>query len=293
MDSLALPLSQDDESPPASPLPDSESELEPSSPRTEPPYWLGPSELRQLADLSVSGDARVSTLDALYVHLSVRRRSYFPGTDENSSCVPYVGSTFCTASTLQLTIGDKLAVSSNLGTTRLVSRIRGGLDGCTQRQKRYCWFLIVLFRSGFHPHSNALFVDIERRESWLFEPHGSDPTHPLHGDGFFHLYDAPQYFALFRDLMSKACPEGRFFSPADYQPGVFAQSVSGLCRAGEIADRFCVFWTLFFLVEATRSNPRSFVSRVKREQQDGALNEVASKALRYMSHNIDVVMSMA
>ena len=229
-------------------------------------------------------------LSKLYDSLVHQRHHYFPGTDDNCACVPYVGSTFCTASFLEFEIAKTdLTVRVKGSDRRMVSRIVKGVAECKERQKRYCWILIKLFRTEDYAHSNALLIDVEQHESWLFEPHGSDPTHPLHGDGFFCLYDAAQYFAMCGDLVGRAVPDSRFHSPAEYQPAMFGQSVSRLGK-GESADRFCAFWSLYFLVEATRSSPHEFVLMIQQAYRRGTLHKVAGEALENLSLNLRMVM---
>ena len=84
--------------------------------------------------------------------------------------------------------------------------------------------------------------------------------------------------------MKTALPNYTFYSPADYQPGVFAQSVSGVCAEGVAkADRFCVFWSLFFLFEATRSSPREVVELLEHDKRTGQLRKVTRTTCRATS----------
>ena len=239
-----------------------------------------------------------STLSQLYDDLIVRRLQYFSGTDENSVRASHVGkqSNYCTASFLLFEIvkcdrsRSDLCVHVNGSVKRVVSRIEEGIATARQRGKRYCWFPVKLYRNEFHPHANALFVDTEQNASWLFEPHGSDPAHPLHGAGFLHLYNAAQYYTLCRELMQSAFPDSLFYSPADYRPGVFSHSVSRLGTGDGIADRFCVFWALYFFLEATQRSPCEFVAMILQAHLSGNLRALVHAALVDMSHNIHAAM---
>ena len=103
-------------------------------------------------------------------------------------CVSHSGATFCTAPFLNFEISNQdLTVRVNGSVNRMVSRIENGVAKCQEKRKRYCWFLIKLVQTEYFPHSNALLIDLEQNESWLFEPYGSDPKDFLHGGGFVHL----------------------------------------------------------------------------------------------------------
>ena len=261
------------------------------------PYILPPqstSVTRSVLQRSTLTTRTMTSISHFYDNLVVKRLQYFQGTDDNSACVAHVSkeSDYCTASFLLVDIvkfgraKTDLCVRLNGTESRMVSRIQDGIATAVQRRKRYCWFPVKLSRNEFHSHANALLVDTKQRTVWLFEPHGSDPTSPLHGDGFFHLYDAAQYYALCRDLVDRAYPGSRFYSPADYQPGVFGQSLS----QDGMADRFCVFWTLYFFLEATRTSPCEFVAMIQGAYESGNLRALVRAALVDMSHNLHVVM---
>ena len=174
----------------------------------------------------------------------------------------------------------------------MLTRIESGIDTAVQQQKRYVWFAIRLCRSQYDSHANALLIDTQLHEAWLFEPHGSNPALADHGPGFQHYYEPFKYYRLCEVLVTRVYRGGcKFNSPAVYQPEVFGQSVSGLLSSSyQGPDNFCVFWCLWFFLESVRTSPREFVEIINTAYREGVLRELASSALVDLSSHLSDLM---
>lgn len=110
----------------------------------------------------------------------------------------------------------------------------------------------------------------------VFEPHGSDPYDGGHAGGGFHrFYRAPTFSEALRELLARAVPGASVTLPRDWLPPAWGQSRSDVLRRGG-GDRWCVMWTLAFLVfttanDATPKGPAAFAAMVAAKETAGTL----------------------
>jgi hypothetical protein len=137
---------------------------------------------------------------------------------------------------------------------RTCSAISSAAARALEAGAAFLWLPVRLQRSGYEDHSNAILILVDRRKSFLFEPHGADASNPGQTAGFKGYYDSPAYFNSVRDLLQEALPGFSFEAPDSFMPSVFGQSVA--------VDTFCVAWTLMFLRGASLEGPGRWVTRM-------------------------------
>lgn len=135
------------------------------------------------------------------------------------------------------------------------------------------WMPFSLTKGEMHALAMLIRVPAEGPVSvTVFEPHGSDPAHVGHrGGSWANFYRAASFESEVAELIAAGIPGAEVVMPRDYLPAVFGQSTSEVLGDG-VGDRWCVLWTLLFLVFCTVNGTKEqFVELVEAKRNAGTL----------------------
>jgi hypothetical protein len=187
---------------------------------------------------------------------------------------------------VQLTISPRSGAVNF--SSRAASALGGGLRDAQENGRRFVWVPLLL-NGGREPHANGLWVDLEAREVWVFEPHGSDPAAAgQRACGFHNFYGRASYEAAMRRLVDDATKAAwglvgvlAVYLPSDYLPPVWGQSLSDV-RGRALGDRWCAAWCLLFFDAATRFGPTAIVDEWGGDDVGAHLIEAMRNHARWM-----------
>lgn len=213
--------------------------------------------------------------DDAYLAVAVRGRdAWFARVKAASACVWPVLSSHASTGARGRGTAVRLPIGADghvFVSRRAIAAAAAALADARAHGRRLVWLPVTLVGGSKHHcelHANAIWIDSMRREAWVFEPHGGDPSCAAH-DAWARFYDADSYATALSQLL----PGLRVRAPRDWMPPVWGQSLVG--------GRWCALWCAVFLAGASTHGPREWVAQWTRLLRD---KTEATAALRSALH---------